>query len=1641
MSKKFNFVQMGTYLQVLSRSFKYVIAAALMSIGNLQAHASQFDDTFHEAKVMSNIEDSYLELEKLRNSDFAMLDSGLVGDRIDISSGQVSFYREVVSIPGNSKIPVSYGHTLMDRLDWQDDVPEITTRIYTGQGSNSASPWKQNRCTKGATYDPVYITAYVWKDYSFSNPRYEPKKVNLPPNRHKSQLILKTNGGKSQTLFNFGGKFYEATNYFNKYGEPTFVTQDKWLVFCESDTINHTTAKGEGFVAVSPNGLTYTFDRLFYTELALDSGERTYTDPMHNHIFGDGTFKANGLNFAKAQMKASKVEDEHGNWVKYEYNSKGLVTRIHSNDGREITRQTELTNSANQKYDLIQANGRSWKYYHYTNENKLVLPDDTFWYSRRKIGRRGSKGFLHTDIGSDEFCVPRYQGWDASIWHPSGAKVKFVFKPVTTLYAGNSNTPKGNKHACNDIDIGVEPELNYHLASYQGVSGYNVTSKQLELPDGTKYHWGYKYEPLPSDTTPVPTEKWVEVKEPDGTVNKHWVNRDYYSPLFGKTIKTETYKKGADTADPSQATQITEYEYNADSDEPLFVATQVVPTDNMQSYYINYLNSMKVQYKDPNGNIDNYITNYKYNKGQLADGFSFDKPVKVSAYREVANQQADERISEIEYQNDLDSYKLLLPKSTKLNGTLINEWEYFDNGSLKIHKQFGSIVSQYTYHQNDQLCPSSTCIGNLKTVTKPVDINNGAYRTTYFNDFKRGTPQSIIRPDSEELQYSVDDNGWLISQRNAKTYVTSYAYNDLGWLTSIDLPSDANDIDISYQLDTSNFSIIKTTVQGDSTTQIYYDALYRPVQSSTGKSWTFKKYNHNNQLVYESFPTATDWEHKGYGRITEFDELGRLSSIKRKTVLGTDQLETYRYLHNNIVQKIDAKGHITNTQKSGYKSPNDGNVILIESPEVSNNGHVKTKLTYNKLGQIQSITQFGETVYSDGYFKVSENQYKHSYFYDARQRLCRHSVPETGDKLFQYNDANELIAYSEGQNLGSGCALPSQGKVELTYTDRGLLDKTIYSPTSFIDRDYDKNGNIETLTRVGEQGTNKWEYFYNDVNLLVQEAMLIDEHTFITDYERHGNGYLNSITYPSGYKVDFQPNSLGQPTMAALVSEGSASNYLASSIRYHANGSVSTFNYANGAAYQQTLNAKQLPENISVSFPWSGVGKPPAIDLTYRYDSNDNIYRIENALDTTKHIYNTYDELNRLVKSTGAWGSAQFQYDPVSNLRKRKINNHNAMTLAVNSRNRVSTVWDSKNGNRTFSHDTRGNVTNNGKLTFVYNDDNQVESTSGLQSASFEYDGNLKRVKQTINGKTKYFVYTTEAGLVAQFTPSTNTFDEYIRAGKVSVARLTSRIGHSGNLIRRTRGEVLWQKEYMPFGFVLNNTNVTLSSGTLGYTGHVEDDSGLVYMQARYYDPLIGRFYSNDPVGFTGDITTFNRYSYVGNNPYSYIDPDGTTRYKFDFSFKVALGKGLGAGVSFTVDTESLEISAGAGGTLRTGAAAGFELSLGSEASSTRGNSAVLEGTADLTLGGGEESVKIEGKLDSENGLTGDVKLESALKIDGNGLNLNPQLGISAGVGGKGEVNLSIPETLKNTKQAISDFSEGLSNALKSCAESPGTAC
>ena len=89
-------------------------------------------------------------------------------------------------------------------------------------------------------------------------------------------------------------------------------------------------------------------------------------------------------------------------------------------------------------------------------------------------------------------------------------------------------------------------------------------------------------------------------------------------------------------------------------------------------------------------------------------------------------------------------------------------------------------------------------------------------------------------------------------------------------------------------------------------------------------------------------------------------------------------------------------------------------------------------------------------------------------------------------------------------------------------------------------------------------------------------------------------------------------------------------------------------------------------------------------------------------------------------------------------------------------------------------------------------------------------------------------------------------------------------------------GAILKRYRYAPYGESLNLAFGTFMNG-LGYTGHDMDaDTGLTYMQQRYYDPVIGRFLSVDPVGADANSGgNFNRYWYANNNPYKFVDPDG----------------------------------------------------------------------------------------------------------------------------------------------------------------------
>jgi RHS repeat-associated protein len=112
----------------------------------------------------------------------------------------------------------------------------------------------------------------------------------------------------------------------------------------------------------------------------------------------------------------------------------------------------------------------------------------------------------------------------------------------------------------------------------------------------------------------------------------------------------------------------------------------------------------------------------------------------------------------------------------------------------------------------------------------------------------------------------------------------------------------------------------------------------------------------------------------------------------------------------------------------------------------------------------------------------------------------------------------------------------------------------------------------------------------------------------------------------------------------------------------------------------------------------------------------------------------------------------------------------------------------------------------------------------------------------------------------------------------INVTYFHNDISGSPMIATDAAGNVVWKEGYRPYGEKTRN-EVPSRDGKnkIGYAGSPFDaNTGLSYMGARYYDPVIGRFMGVDPVGFQeANIHSFNRYAYGNNNPYKFVDPNG----------------------------------------------------------------------------------------------------------------------------------------------------------------------
>jgi RHS repeat-associated protein len=360
--------------------------------------------------------------------------------------------------------------------------------------------------------------------------------------------------------------------------------------------------------------------------------------------------------------------------------------------------------------------------------------------------------------------------------------------------------------------------------------------------------------------------------------------------------------------------------------------------------------------------------------------------------------------------------------------------------------------------------------------------------------------------------------------------------------------------------------------------------------------------------------------------------------------------------------------------------------------------------------------------------------------------------------------------------------------------------------------------------------------------------------------------------------IALDPNALGQPSRVGIYVNGA---------EYHSNGSPWRFTYGNGVQFVQELNARHLPSRITAS--------PNVLGLSYAYDASGNVSAILDSMDAGRNRQMIYDGIGRLTQATsvafGGDGVIRYAYDVLGNMVSAKLSGRKDHTYAYDARNRLTNVMSSDGATTTgLAYDVQGNLSMRNGQAFAFDFGNRLRSAPGPEN--YRYDGHGRRVLAWLQGSGSILsMYDSEGKLRRQQSERDGKIREYLYIGSTLVATLETgadgvvhpKYAHAdvlGSPIATTdaSGSVIERSFYDPYGELLNRG----LRDEVGFSGHVSDSqNGISYMQQRYYDPVVGRFLSVDPVtAHASPMNAFNRYWYASNNPYRFIDPDG--RYSCD---------------------------------------------------------------------------------------------------------------------------------------------------------------
>jgi len=213
--------------------------------------------------------------------------------------------------------------------------------------------------------------------------------------------------------------------------------------------------------------------------------------------------------------------------------------------------------------------------------------------------------------------------------------------------------------------------------------------------------------------------------------------------------------------------------------------------------------------------------------------------------------------------------------------------------------------------------------------------------------------------------------------------------------------------------------------------------------------------------------------------------------------------------------------------------------------------------------------------------------------------------------------------------------------------------------------------------------------------------------------------------------------------------------------------------------------------------------------------------------------------------------------------------------------------------NFTYTYDNNGNLiqkTDTSTLestVYEYDAENKLIRVASLDKAiNYKYDGLGRRVEKevtetAVTNVTQY-IYD-EDNILLEFDASNNITARYTHGPSIDEPLITERGGQSffyhadglGSIteLTDTAGTVAQAYTYSSFGKIESQLDPTFVQPFTFTAREFGPETGLYFYRARYYDPSLGRFLHEDPIGFAGG--GLNAFVYVDNNPTNWTDPLG----------------------------------------------------------------------------------------------------------------------------------------------------------------------